>query len=821
MKEDPNLTQFPDTFQNAWLGWCAAPAPDAKFLARLEQQLQMQQAELLRPVRPEGAGLRTAWGKVARLVAVRRWRTALALAVILLAIGLLIVGPQRVLAQVQQWLHYVPGVGFIDLAETQVLPSPVEVTREGVTLRVDQVIAGRDRTRVVFSLPGFSEQSLTAAQKSASPGDFSASLGLPDGNRLEPERWQAAFGSGRLEFPPLPVGVNRVILVVPRLPLMMAGAMPENWEIPLTLIPAEGEAGASLFPEPYRLEKASDSHHGVTLRVLDVAQTADATALHYQLEWTDPGWQFFGSLGMERMPELRDNLGHGYWESPSSNSSVVSVGIAAPAPSQPAPTPSLPNTAGTLVFPSLSLYASQATLDVDSLSFSIPAQGTLRLDLGNHPMGEAWPLDASIDVAGFPVRLTGARLRQETVQAPDGRSEQRSLLEFDLGPIEEREGLSLVSITLMDESRGLYGFIGRTISGGKTTYKGRVEFQAGQTPTGVVTFDVTRADILVHGPWLVSWDVPGKEATAPVLPVHVSRAPVSKPGDVPQPVLEEALLSDRLTAVKLDAIGLPPGGTFLWVLPYDPFTYNPGQAISGLYLEDAWGRRYEAGRNLAFLRLNGDDPAYDPRWSLFAPLAPFAQRLTLHIPGMEILLPGKASFEVDVPEQVDFHPEEYTVMVVAGPGTGSQQTRTRWVSDIWPVDIYIDVAGCRLRLNQAQIERDEQSGPSYRLILTGNPVQRQQAGLSLISLRFAQVASPDGRVLAFDTASYESGLISYPFGGIGPVKPGSSEAQAMVHLDVTAANQADLLPGRYHVEISGVTGWIPGPWEIQFSASGN
>ena len=39
-------------------------------------------------------------------------------------------------------------------------------------------------------------------------------------------------------------------LLIPRLPLVPKGILPENWEIPLTLIPASGEVGSSLLPSP-------------------------------------------------------------------------------------------------------------------------------------------------------------------------------------------------------------------------------------------------------------------------------------------------------------------------------------------------------------------------------------------------------------------------------------------------------------------------------------------------------------------------------------------------------------------------------------------
>ena len=153
---------------------------------------------------------------------------------------------------------------------------------------------------------------------------------------------------------------------------------------------------------------ASDFRHGITLRVLDVAQTSTETAIHYQVEWTDPDWELRYGLGSDRLPEMRDDLGHIYWEGPGASGSSVAV-IVAPNSSQATPTPSVPNTPGTLVFPALSVSASQATLWVDALEFQVPAEGSLSLDLGDNPqIGDTLPLDVNLKVAGFPVHLKDA-----------------------------------------------------------------------------------------------------------------------------------------------------------------------------------------------------------------------------------------------------------------------------------------------------------------------------------------------------------------------------------------------------------------------------
>jgi len=824
--DEPILSEFSKGFSEALLDFCAAPAPEPAFVNGLEQQLLQRQATLLRSEHG-GRSVMRLWQQFSASFARRRWQYTILALFMALAMAVLAIGPQRVLAQVQRWLGYVPGIGFVDLAGTRVLAGPVAATRDGITLRVEQVIAGPQRTQVLISSPGFSEKDLPWPNQAMEHPDFAASLLLPDGSRLEATRWELNIGHGKLEFPALPSGVYQLTLLVPRLPLVPSGALPEDWEIPLTLRPANGALIDELFPQPYSPPEASDTQHEITLRVLDVAQTSTETAIHYQVEWTNPEWEFRFRPGSGRPPELRDDLGHIYWESPESyGSSVAVVAIPAPDSSQATPTPAAPGRVGTLTFPALSLSAGRATLWIDALEFRVPAEGSFSLDLGDDPqIGDAWPLDVRIEIAGFPAHLTGARLREETVEMGDGRRERRPILEFDLDPLEERDGFSLYGFDMANPEQEIYGWASRSISNGNNVYEGRLEFTAGKILTGRVELQVTGATLLASGPWEATWSIPGRDA-ASAAPIRIfptaGEQPAAKAqaGRELQPVLEEVFLSDRLTALEFGAVGLPPQASFVQVMAYNPAAFDPYRSGVELYLEDNWGRRYEPGRNQAFIRPAGDEAGYDPRWRFFPPLEPLAQSVILHIPGMEIYLPGQDGFIVEVPQDLAFKPEQYTVTVMGGGGPQRQETQIHYVSDPWAVDIPLELAGYQLRFTQAQLEHDERADPPYRLILKGDPPATEQDAPYPNRLRFSEIARPDGQVVQMDPALQNSGMFSYPAGGVGVLEPGSSQAQAVIILDVTAADRVALLAGRYRVELNGVTVWAPGPWELNFSLSG-
>ncbi len=840
MMDDPILSQFPDSFVDPLIAAVDAPEPQPAFVANLEQRLLQQQQGVhqngRQPVadRPGihlpslhtlGNLLRRTGSRLFPSVPVRRWQFAVILLILILTTALFVIGPQRVLAQVQRWLNYVPGIGFVNLSETQVLPSPVQMRRGSITLQVDQVVAGPERTQVIFTLPGFSEQNLNAAQKNTDQTGFTAFLVLPDGSRLAPVRWELRYGSASLEYRALPAGVRQVTLLLPRLPLVSAGALPEEWEIPLTLVPAGGQNANDLFPQPYHPTQAETTVNGITLRVLDVAQTADETAIRYQVEWSDPAWQFHGNYSMIWMPELRDDLGHVYWESMGWQSSSVAAVMDSPSVDRtqvaPTPVPDHPNQLETIVFPALSLSASQATLWLDSFGFMINAEGTVTLDLGAHQtVGDAWPLDAALEVAGYPIHMTGALLSEETVRMGNGQQEDRTYIELTVEPWQDQNGFTLSSVQLANPEQNIYGSIGQQINNGTIQYQGRLYIPKGKTPVGLVTLSVTNAEITAKGPWSVTWSIPDKNPAKVAQPLRFAPKSPAESGIGMQPIAEEVLLSDRLSAVKLNGTGLPASAAFVQAYGYDPATFDPSRTAAGLYLEDQWGRRYDAGRNQAIIRPDGDVPGYATDWIFFPPLAPLAQTGHLHVPGIEVYLPGSASFEIEVPQAVDFKSKEYPVVGYSNGGAAQPSTMTHWVTDPWPVDIAFGIAGFRLHFTEAQIERNEQSDPAYTLLLKGDPMMQDSGKSHLLRLRFTETVRPDGRTVLIDPDAEKIGMLIPPYGAVRPDQPGASQVRAGILMDVTAANQLDLLSGWYRVTLNGVTIWVPGPWDIPILPAG-
>lgn len=490
--------------------------PDAAFVAGLERQLLALETALPGRHAAGGLRLRRFWTRWRQPLSQHRWATVTLGLLLALAVVLAVLGPQRVWADLQRLLGYVPGIGFVNLEDTRVLAAPVEVTQGGVTLRVEQVVASPNRTDVVIRSEGLPPEHQLSPH-GAEEADFQARLRLPDGRMLVSETWSLRRGGGTLEFPPLPDGVYHVTLELPRLPLVPAGAAPEEWTVPINLRPATGELVEELFPLPYAPLDASDTHTDITLRVLEVAHSPEETVLRLQVQWPDSAWQR-PYIGGDRLPVLYDDLGHVYWEgAPSSVGSVAQVvveRIAVDTEVTPTPTPAVPTDERTLAFAPVSPLAQLLTLTVEAIRFDVPAEGDFTVDLGDDPqVGDRWPLDVHLRVVGFPVHITGARLVQEETHLRDGPT-QRTVLQFDIGPVPDQEDRALRGIFLEDETAIFMGSgTGYSVTDG---LRASLDLREGQfIPTGSIRVRVGSASVLIRGPWSVTWTVPAAGSSLP------------------------------------------------------------------------------------------------------------------------------------------------------------------------------------------------------------------------------------------------------------------------------------------------------------------
>jgi hypothetical protein len=769
---------------------------EAELLGRWEQRVAAPQR-------------RKAGREPVRFLSQHRWAAAAAALLVAATVALSILGPQRAWADLLHLLGYVPGVGFVDLEGTRVLAAPVEVTREGVTLRVKQVLAGPDDTKIVIRSEGLPPEDQLWPGGARQEGDLEPLLRLPDGGALSAGTWTLRLGGGTLEFPSLPDGVYRVTLELSRLPLVPAGAAPENWQVSLELYPATGELVAELFPEPYAPSGAEDTHQGITLRVLEVAHSPEETVLGLQVQWTDPDWRFSG-IGDNRMPELRDDLGHVYHHAvaSSSGSSVTTNVIRVPDPQQttPRPAPELPTFERTQAFAPVSASAGQLTLWVDGVGFHVPVEDSFVVDLGDDPhVGDRWALDIDLTVAGFPVHISGARLIQEERER-NGESTHRTLLEFVVDPVPDRNGRTLHGIGLAGDERWFDGTTGSYQPQSRAMGAGLRLRDDVAVPDGPIALQVDGADVAFHGPWLLTWSIPGageaKEARAVPAALRPEDAAQTHSGVTLS--VDEVVRTDRLTAVQIEGETSLPGASLGWddpmwgapdlTLPWDPAARDATGGWSEVrYLYDAQGRHYGRTRGTTWQAPEEDvrEPASSGVASetlFLEALQPFSRRATLHVPAVAVTLPGAAAFEVDVPAGRVMHPDVETPEQVSEP---------------WAVDVPLEIGMYRLRLVEAQLR--EISGQT-RLVLTADPVEGRRGNQWLAGFGLASVTGPGGEAIDLKDA----------YATAGPEGQAGGAYRVWVSLDVTDPATGTLQPGRYRVALDGVLVAVVGPWELTF-----
>jgi hypothetical protein len=780
------------------------PEPDAQFLSNLGDRLEAQARSMVQEPPRQRAGTKP----------FRRplWQIGLAFILIVLLV-VLAIGPQRVLAQVERLLGYIPGVGFIELNGPMILAEPVTLERGDVTVEVDQMVATTEGSLVQFTV------SIPAGDPAkkipiGSGLEFTSSLLLENGREVVYISSSLSGLSDYLyketfEFPSLPKGTRQVILVFRCSPTTIQMCASGEWRAALTLMPATAEQFEGFLSRPYD-PQASATANGVTMRVQQVAHNHQETAVQLQFEWADSTWSWMGG-GDPNNTTLSDEYGFPYETKMVNLGDLTSLGfpsVTVVPPRSPLDTPTgeMMTQVETAIFAPLSSATRQLTFSVNSVNFQVPASGEFSLDLGPDPqVGQTWTLDQWLKVAGFDVHLVGARLSEKTGPGASAGQERYYWLEFSFQAAQQAE-------------RWLDYFEGEQVTEAPTAWSSRQSAAGGGArgiylgfgtqylPQGFLVYRITQAEVTLRGPWQASWLIPGASLQATNLR-QASPHEASQEQNGLRLVMEAVQASDVASRVQVAAPGLPGGERLLYVLGWNPLT-QPEPARADLYLQDERGRRYE---------LNGgiqqpfEAERYDPTGLQFASLPADASRLTLHVPAVEIEISSQASFMVEVPPGLSYHEETDPVM------------GKRTVSDAWQVDYYLDAAGYSIHFNHAYVQQSDLLNPAgaYQFVLTGTPLIENQAGRWLRELRAGSIRRPDGSAWPLEGLPKSPYFENNPVIEIAPENPGSSVLSASLRLDATAGNGVDILPGAYEIALDGATVIIPGPWDLNFNLPSN
>lgn len=778
MRADLQFSSAEQAVERDLLRYYAAGEPRPDFVARLEQQLAAHTAAA--PASRPTRGFLERWLAAPRPI---RWAGAGLALLLILAVTVAALGPQRVWAEVQRLLGYVPGIGFVDLAETRVLVAPVETTRDGITVRVEQVIAEQDKTRVVVRSEGLPPEDALLPAGAAVPATArdASGLRLPDGRTLTATEYSLRWGAGTFTFPALPAGVFAATLELDRLPLVPAGAAPEAWRVALVLQPATGPLVAALYPQPYQPAGASDTHHGITVSVVDVAHSPDETVLKLRGEWQNQDWEIRGLGGGRRLPALRDDVGHVYGWAPSSGSgsTIVREVISVPRPPDGAtPAPRSLAVEQEIALAPLSAFAHELTFELADLEAEAPAAGSFLVTVPpGARTGDAWRLDVRLDVAGFPVHITGARLYEETYQTQDGNLNS-TVLGFDVAAVQDQNDASL-AIFRIDSPSPAWGSGPGTLNLGEGTMSVSLALERDATlAAGSVDVEVTGASVILHGPWLMHWPIPGRagDEGAPA-PLHPAGA--TDRHDQVTLQLVEAVHTDRLTELRIDLqdprAGMRLGGLVLW----DAATLR-----NSLVFEDDRGRRYEPGNSNTRWLQNGeatfgpDGPQAGSQSLVLPPVDPLARRFTVTFPAIEVLRPGAGSFVVTVPADVELKDQpQASGMKASAP---------------WPVDVAVPVGDQTVRYTQAVLTARR---AELWLTLGSAPGAQGVSGLCGMT-----ITGPNGEAVT----SAQDNFVMSP--GPCTFAPGFSPQDAA----------GRLVPGEYRVSFDGIAVRVPGPWRLSW-----
>jgi hypothetical protein len=114
-----------------------------------------------------------------------------------------------------------------------------------------------------------------------------------------------------------------------------------------------------------------------------------------------------------------------------------------------------------------------------------------------------------LDVAGFPVQISAARIIEERVdQRPFGEPLRRIALQFEFDPIPTVDGRTLWAFGLNGSAAGFSGSSG-SFSPDDGRHQIAVTVGADEPlPTGLVTITIPHASVAYQGPWTLTWSTP-------------------------------------------------------------------------------------------------------------------------------------------------------------------------------------------------------------------------------------------------------------------------------------------------------------------------
>ncbi len=355
--------------------------------------------------------IRAAYQKEKRMKPVRRITTAIL--IILLAFTILFLTVPDVAMALRRIFGFIPGVGIVDQsAAIRILAEPVSMTRDGITLTVEQVVLTSDKTVVTYKVDGIPQKARPEGESGFACNPSTPTLLLPDGTKLNMNGviggWRDAGYQTNLIYLPIPVDVDTVKFLLPCLEGVAPAAAPQDWELTLRFVPAPPDLTvvpifeiATPIPPPTVAASVSlaesDSFMGLTYHLESMKRTEQGYILETSIQW-EAGLYADSGVGTGADVTLTDASGKDIDLSFLQDQKYNLPGD----PRRSLAGYSINNES----------FAAPLTLTLPWVGANLPLESKPKFtfDPGANPQpGQEWQINQTIDVLGYSVKIISAR----------------------------------------------------------------------------------------------------------------------------------------------------------------------------------------------------------------------------------------------------------------------------------------------------------------------------------------------------------------------------------------------------------------------------
>ncbi|HSL44902.1 MAG TPA: DUF4179 domain-containing protein [Anaerolineales bacterium] len=453
------------------------------------------------------------------------------------ALAVAIASAPGVTAAIGRLLGYVPEVGIVEnTGSLRILAEPVSVTREGITLTIDYVYVYADHVELAYSVTGIPAQNdgwqaedattnPTAFCGGVNVGDMAskdgdARLRLPDGTLLERDYTgkypQNAFAMKPVYEASIPADGTEMTLVLKCIPISRLGVVPENWEVPFSLVsvPPETVIGAPVIevaptnivqstvePVASPVAESPAIPQPVVNMTLHKMVPMDATTIYYfslDIEDSDPSLISIMPVDaylIDSLGQKIDLIGNFPWQPFEHRVGSLFEYRSASKPADGPMTVVVENAVA--YYAPLYVEPPQATPEEMSFTF----------DVSSDPQqGQTWELNNEFEIAGYDLKVTSARaVIWEEVQEPsfiDGSQGYEFGYQF---AVEAEPGVKFTLwMDIMSESPMCWLTTGvpHIPSGSSLLY---TQLCRERYPSGLVKVTIAELAVLLENTWQFTW----------------------------------------------------------------------------------------------------------------------------------------------------------------------------------------------------------------------------------------------------------------------------------------------------------------------------